>query len=324
MSSYDEIMEHAQYITNLTSDVRSSVSHVSQDICYICGSSSSSHVGSIHSYDYVQCNNCGHAYTSLRPSAESLANFYATNDYWSKTTYANKNTYKSRLEQIARPKFEFAVKDLSPSPNSRRWLDVGCGIGDLLYIAREEGFDVCGLELSNASREFALEEFNLNLLPYEISEYVSSSTSISSFSVISLIGLLEHVPNPVDTLKACVGLLNDDGLLMIQVPNWDSLTTKLQLVNPEYVYRHASPLEHIQLFTLKSVKHLLSLFDLEIASIWWHGLDIHQLQVQYTLLSPDFAASDANKTFTSMFNNLQQTVDSMRQSDRILLTARKA
>lgn len=323
MRSYTDLYKHCNYISQLTADIRLTVDHVAQDTCYICGSSSSKEVVLIHGYTYVECTNCGHSYTTSRPSAQSLAEFYSSNSYWSQTTYANKKTYQSRLEQIARPKFNFALQDLNSKSSTQRWLDIGCGIGDLLYIARDHGFDTCGLELSESSRDFALKEFQLTLLPYDLKDYISNYPDSPQFTVVSLIGLLEHVPNPVDILKSSISLLEDDGLVMIQVPNWDSFTTKLQISNPELVYRHASPLEHIQLFTIDSLKYLLSLVDLEICSIWWHGLDIHQLQVQYTLLSPSFADSSANELLTNMFNSLQQNIDDNRQSDRILITARK-
>ena len=93
---------------------------------------------------------------------------------------------------------------------------------------------------------------------------------------------------------------------------------------PNNVYRHASPLEHIQLFTEQSINTLLANNGLEINSIWWHGLDIHQLLIELEFLSDGFMESEAAKLLLSLFNQLQESVDRTRQSDRILLVASKS
>ena len=174
-------------------------------------------------------------------------------------------------------------------------MDIGCGVGDLLYVAQQNNFrNVVGLELSNSSREFSKEHYGLDLISSTIHDYASSNEQ-NNFDVISLIGLLEHVTDPDSTLKSAISLSHPETFFLIQVPNWDSLATKLQCFFPNNVYRHASPLEHIQLFTEQSINTLLANNGLEINSIWWHGLDIHQLLIELEFLSDGFMESEAAK-----------------------------
>ena len=210
-------------------------------------------------------------YTSTRPTEAALRDFYTTNAYYSKTTYANPSISKERLDQIARPKFDFLIQFCaSLKPDS--WLDIGCGVGDLLYVAQQNNFrNVVGLELSNSSREFSKEHYGLDLISSTIHDYASSNEQ-NNFDVISLIGLLEHVTDPDSTLKSAISLSHPETFFLIQVPNWDSLATKLQCFFPNNVYRHASPLEHIQLFTEQSINTLLANNGLEINSIWCMAL----------------------------------------------------
>jgi hypothetical protein len=72
-----------------------------QKSCYICGSDKFSKKAVIHGFTYVECKECGHLFTTKRFSEEAIRDFYKTNKYHSKITYANKKVFsieKSMLQ----------------------------------------------------------------------------------------------------------------------------------------------------------------------------------------------------------------------------------
>jgi 2-polyprenyl-3-methyl-5-hydroxy-6-metoxy-1,4-benzoquinol methylase len=101
-----------------------------------------------------------------------------------------------------------------------RLLDIGCGLGILLDVARSEGFDVAGVEVSPYASAAARDRFNLDvrtgLLP-------KVGLSDEEFDVIIFNHVLEHEPNFWTDLAEAKCLLKPNGLLVVGTPNFDSL-----------------------------------------------------------------------------------------------------
>lgn len=99
-------------------------------------------------------------------------------------------------------------------------LDFGCGEGFALDFFQKRGWDVLGLDYSN----FGCTRFNPHLLDKVIKGdvYEKATELIRDkirFDVVWLKHVLEHVPDPLEALYICNQLTNDDGVLMIEVPN---------------------------------------------------------------------------------------------------------
>ena len=116
---------------------------------------------------------------------------------------------------IKRPEsFGFGV----PYRGSGRLLDFGCGAGKFLRRMRVLGWDVTGVDFSeaavNAVRTSGLKAFQGTLPHPELSE--------RSFDVVTMRHSLEHVPDPLPILRAARELLARGGRLVDQVPNYAS------------------------------------------------------------------------------------------------------
>ena len=99
----------------------------------------------------------------------------------------------------------------------RRVLDVGCGSGIFLELARQSGCETCGLELNPAAAEKArarghrvFSRLLHELKPGEVGE---------GFELITLFQVLEHVPEPVTLLRQAATLLRPGGYISVAVPS---------------------------------------------------------------------------------------------------------
>jgi 2-polyprenyl-3-methyl-5-hydroxy-6-metoxy-1,4-benzoquinol methylase len=243
-----DVPGHLNKMRSIIDYLRANETSIEQNTCYICGGSDRTPLMEVHGFTYMTCSGCQHVYTSRRYSDEAIRRFYATNVYWAETTYANKETCHYRRQNVALPKVEFAMQ-YAQRPGGM-WIDIGAGIGDLISVAQEKGFTGVGLELSETSNAFAKEVFGVDLVPQTMEEYVAAHPDIvGRVAAVSTIGLLEHVVAPLDVLKATHHVLAPGGIMMIQVPNANSMASMVQACFPENVFRHMSPIEHIMVFT---------------------------------------------------------------------------
>jgi 2-polyprenyl-3-methyl-5-hydroxy-6-metoxy-1,4-benzoquinol methylase len=318
----DDIGGHLVKIRNIVEYLASHEVPIDQAQCYVCGGQNRQPLTEIHGFSYVTCSACGHVYTSRRYSDDAIRRFYENNAYWAEVTYANKETCYYRRDNVALPKVEFGERYLDDK--SGIWIDVGSGIGDLVSVAQTRGYQAVGLELSTTSVDFAREVFDLELVRRTIAEYLADHPEvIGKASVVSMIGVLEHVVSPIELLADAHRTLRAGGIAMIQVPNARSLASMVQACFPENVFRHMSPIEHIMLFTESSLATALKRTGFEPMAYWYHGLDIYELMTTLVLANNRVQDSMLYRTLLEDMNSLQQVIDDREQSDRIICIAKK-
>jgi 2-polyprenyl-3-methyl-5-hydroxy-6-metoxy-1,4-benzoquinol methylase len=222
---------------------------------------------------------------------------------------------------VAKPKVEYAERY---AKGVGKWVDVGSGIGDLVSVLIEKGWDAIGLEISETSVAFAEEVFGISLLSQPFEAYCKENYAHSStYDVVSFMGVLEHIINPMEFLNLASNLLRPYGIVMIQGPNADSISSLVQTTFPEHVFRHMSPVEHIMLFTEKSLLTALELTKFKPLAIWFHGLDIYELLCNLIFLNNNVQNSELLNVFLKNINELQMVFDKQGQSDLMICIAEK-
>jgi len=172
-------------------------------LCNLCESNNISPTnGDNHIY---QCKNCGYVFYNPRPAWDEIVSFYSRidkYDSWLEELEARDRLWKRRLRLIKRDK------------GSGSLLDVGTGIAQFLFFARDN-FKVKGTEISQRAILIAKQKYDIDVSQGGI----EGIEFHSKFDVITLFHVLEHVPNPLSTIKRCKELLNNEGILIIAVPN---------------------------------------------------------------------------------------------------------
>lgn len=317
-----DIGGHLEKIRSIVDYLAQNEQSIEQSCCYICKGTARKSLAEIHGFTYAACADCGHVYTTRRYTDEAIRRFYETNAYWAEVTYANKATCHYRRDNVALPKVQFAERYCAETKGN--WLDVGSGIGDMVSVALQRGWQATGLELSETSVAFAKETFGVDLQRETMEEHVARSPElVGTFSIVSLIGVLEHVVDPMGLLGQANRMLKPGGIVMIQVPNAGSLATMVQESFPENVFRHMSPIEHIMVFTESSLNRALDQGGFEPLAYWYHGLDFYELLTNLVLANPKVQGSRLYGALMENLNALQQVIDDQELSDRIIVVARK-
>lgn len=162
-------------------------------------------------FSLVKCSTCKLVITTPRPKNEDLGTYYQSNDYISHTSKAN--SLADVLYLIAR-KFTLQSKRKLAStlqPAKGKLLDIGCGTGDFLQSCATAGWKTYGVEPNSSASQLARQK------GIEIFETIDQIKG--TFQLITLWHVLEHVPDPNETLIKVRELLAPNGVLLIAVPN---------------------------------------------------------------------------------------------------------
>jgi SAM-dependent methyltransferase len=164
----------------------------------------------------VRCRKCGLVYVDPRPGDALLAEFYARGDY-SCHDVAGSSSAGADADHVLGE-----VEPHLPRDAPRAVLDFGAGGGGFLLHARAVGWEARGFEPGRRGREncraagLAVEE-SLDALPR------------SHFGLVTLHHVLEHLTDPVATLRSLQPFLARAGRLLVAVPNARSLRARLSL-----------------------------------------------------------------------------------------------
>jgi 2-polyprenyl-3-methyl-5-hydroxy-6-metoxy-1,4-benzoquinol methylase len=176
------------------------------------------------------CQQCGLAWTDPTPSSEELEKFYV-DDYREayKGTFEPKRKHTYRAGKVALRRWN----RLSPHlPTGGALLDVGSGGGEFIYLMRQQGYKVSGIEPNRGYGEYAKRELDL---PVTISFIGQELPVEGPFQVITLFHVLEHLRDPLSMIQMLAQKLERGGVLVIEVPN---LMTTLHTPNNLYHYAH--------------------------------------------------------------------------------------
>ncbi|NQT46241.1 MAG: class I SAM-dependent methyltransferase [Candidatus Omnitrophica bacterium] len=160
----------------------------------------------------VRCKRCGFVYTNPYVVSEEGKDFYSDPDqYRSSCSAKEEEMFKETLSLINR----IATKG--------KLLDIGCGKGEFLALAKESGWEACGVETSGGLADYSRKRYDLKIenVPLEKVKYPDKH-----FDIITLNMVLEHIDEPNDLIKEVYRISKEDGAVIIEVPNTNSLLLK--------------------------------------------------------------------------------------------------
>jgi len=256
--------------------------------CPVCGTRDFTYVFSKAGFDFVKCRQCTllHVNPQLLPSAQDeIYKKSATADQWISVQMKPKEQAWN-----ADNKFLPALKEMQRLlPKKGRLLDVGCSVGQFLSHARDEGWQVEGIELNLPASEIARQKYKLTVHNGKLENIGFSE---QSFDVITLWGVFEHLTDPNGMLRTVHRLLKPSGLALFFVPNGHSLIIRLTRERNSTVSGRA----HLWYFTPKTMSQILKRNGFEKASEFSILPQIHEIEhfLQYNTLyqEPDAACEE--------------------------------
>lgn len=174
-------------------------------------------------FGLIECCNCGFVATQDFPSEDFIGKYYNVPDYIS-----HSDTHKgivNKLYHIAR-KIALRSKAKTVVKYSEKkkgmLLDIGCGTGYFLDKMKHKGWIVAGIEKDDEARKYAKKKFDLNTQTHDYFFQIVEKQK----NVITMWHVLEHLEHLDETMKQLYRILKDDGVVIIALPNRNSLDAK--------------------------------------------------------------------------------------------------
>ena len=235
---------------------------------------------------YVKCKSCGLIHQMPNTNSNLGINFYSEN-YRKIYQESAEPTKKDIWVQQKRAEIILSTVQTLIIGKPERYLDIGASSGKLLQtFMKAYRCKSIGVEPGNAYRAFA-EQQGLEMYPSLDSLLERES---QRFDFVSIIHVLEHLENPLETLQTIrTALLKENGYLLIEVPN--------------YYFHDSYELAHLTCFTPHTLKEMVKQAGYQILFTNTHGLPRSSLLNLYiTLLArPEPETKDKPKIIPECF-----------------------
>jgi len=224
--------------------------------CPICQTPPSQGLFIKDGFRHVKCQICGLIYVSLILREDILDQYWRDEEAWSAVLDS-----RPQME-IDRLKYQYGLDLVAWRLPGRRLLDIGGGVGGFARLAGESGWQVTTMELNHRnSTRLKAQGLKVIVKHLEMADLPSGS-----FDLISLWEVLEHMVDPGLTLMEAKRLLKPGGILLILVPNVESMVTRL-LHEKSNTFGGHSHLNHFSSRTLEAILDRMGLVGLEMETV---------------------------------------------------------
>ncbi|TQD23858.1 class I SAM-dependent methyltransferase [Methanolobus vulcani] len=237
-----------------------------REICQICSNDIEPYCDYIYddrygypkNYSLLKCKSCGHVVVAPKMTHNEIATLY--------TEYYPRNEMPAEMntKSIFASKYKIYLEGKKTLchysiPSKSCCLDIGCGFGESLLYLKHKKCDVYGVEADENVLKMA-EKYDLDV---KIGLFEPADYSDQKFDYVTMSQVLEHMLNPIETVKGIHDILKPGGQLIFSVPNSQSLMAKLfkrKWINWHIPY-------HQQHFTKDSILVLAHKCGFEVESI---------------------------------------------------------
>ncbi len=261
-------------------------------------------------FKLVKCRSCGLLYLNPRPTEAVIAKFYPDSFYSDRPEQksCDKGKFKKIISALdpgkRRKQSALREKLLVVSKYCNRvgkLLDVGCAAGEFLRSVQSQGWLVEGVDISKDMCDYVYSNFAISCYNSSINHL---DLPVDNYDVVTFWASMEHLYNPKVALQACHRMLRDKGIVVILVPNANSLEEKwLKKIdsNPIDIPRH---LYHFSVDSMTSLLNAAGFKPKGVKHFTYNAADRFTVVMQ-DFISKKFAQNNAlNKSIRFAGHNV--------------------
>jgi 2-polyprenyl-3-methyl-5-hydroxy-6-metoxy-1,4-benzoquinol methylase len=177
--------------------------------CLLCQSGDTSFLFKRDAYAMVSCKTCGLIYRQPRLEKEKylkeILKYYSQIDPSFRVASSRERLYERFLSRIGRIKIKHP-----------RLLDVGCGIGYFLFLARKRSYEVSGIELISDLAKFGIQNYGLDI---QCADFEEINFPENYFDIVTLWNVFDELPDPLSSIHKIKRILKPGAFLFMRMPN---------------------------------------------------------------------------------------------------------
>jgi SAM-dependent methyltransferase len=206
-------------------------------------------------FKIIQCELCNFKHAIPLPNNEDLQQIYSE-EYYSieKPLYIQRYIEDKKWWDLTYEQ-RYSLFESHLELKGRSILDVGSGPGLFLAKGRELGWKTKGIEPSKQAAEYSRKILKLDIEMNFLD--INLAKKMGKFDVVNLGEVVEHLPDPEKMLQLIHSLLNDNGLILVIVPNdfnpFQVLLNEYCGYDPWWI----TPPHHLNYFDKDSLSRLL-------------------------------------------------------------------
>jgi len=235
------------------------------DSCPACRTTRSRTAMQVRHFQFRRCTACKTLFLSEPPDAEQLHTLYADERYFVNPEFAEPEAdgfhgYLDYIKDRDHIEHKFAgifariEREVAPG----KLLDVGAGPGFLLSAAERRGWSPLGLEINQWAADYARRELGVEMIASSIQD---ADLAAMSFDAVTMMDVIEHVPDPDVLVAAATELLRPGGVLAILTADAGSPVSRM--LGGRWPEVKRAP-EHLVLFSISGLKAMLGRHNLEV------------------------------------------------------------
>ncbi len=233
--------------------------------CNLCGIEDATVVfgpGVAQANQIVRCNRCGLMYASPRAKAPDHVEIQTWDPNFDGVAHNPRRYVKEKLQVKDYAKTRALINRLYPDRG--KLLEVGSSFGFLLAEFKKDGWDVLGVEPYGFGCRFTEATHGIKAIDRILEE---ADIPDESFDVVLLNHVVEHLENPLGTLREINRVLKPNGHFVVETPRYDTLMFKL-LGKRE---RSLNCEGHIYFFTTETLKNLYEAAGFKMVKLDYTG-----------------------------------------------------
>ncbi len=162
----------------------------------------------------IECKHCGIIFLDPQPTADEFKQMYSREYFEGDFRCGHAGSYfdDAVTESLEDNALLQRFKKLKPSG---KFLEVGCAGGAFLHAAKKAGYEAYGVEFSEEAATLARTKYALTVVTGDVHD---AKFSDNMFDVIFLGDVLEHLPNPLASVKELTRILAPKGIVIFECP----------------------------------------------------------------------------------------------------------